>query len=123
MVIWNTLLIRKALTKAVTKANPSSTLRNVPMIVSSCDLLSSISSSRVITSVPGGSIASIRACTSSRSAPSSMAMSTPSNWSGAPSDLLRGRDVPGGERGAGEAVAVAEADEGGDLERVACRCR
>ena len=83
-MIWNTLLIRKALTKAVTKANPRSTLRNVPMIVSSCDLLSSISSWRVITSVPGGSIASIRACTSAGSAPSSTAMSTASNWSGAP---------------------------------------
>ncbi len=123
MVIWNTLLIRKALTKAVTKANPSSTLRNVPMIVSSCDLLSSISSSRVITSVPGGSIASIRACTSSAVGPLVDGDVDGVELVGRTQELLRGRDVPRGERGAGEAVAVAEADEGGDLERMTCRCR
>ena len=84
MVIWNTLLMRKALTKAVTKANPRRMLRNVPMIVSSCDLLSSINSWRVITSVPDGSIASMRVCTSAGSAPSATETSTPSNWSIAP---------------------------------------
>ena len=111
--------MRNALTKAVTKAKPSRPLPNAEMNVSTSSLFSSISTSRVMTSVPSGRISSIRPCTVATSAPSSTATSMASTCVSGAEDVGGGLRVPRGERRAGEPVAVTEPDEGGDRELVA----
>ena len=84
MVIWKTLLMRKALTNAVTKANPSRPLPKALMIWSSPALLSSMIFSRSTTSVRSGRTCCSAVATVAGSVPSATWMSMPSNWSIAP---------------------------------------
>ena len=62
-MIWKTLLMRKALTNAVMKAKISKPVPKALMNTPTSASPSAISTSRVTTSVPGGSISSIRLCT------------------------------------------------------------
>ena len=117
IVMPNTLLMMNALTNVVMKANASRPLPKIEMN----ELMSSAASSAtcwpVTTSVRGGRMSSIAALTVAGSAPSaSFDVDRVVRVAGA-EHLPCGLRVEHRERGAAEAVGVAEADQPDDRER------
>ena len=129
IVMPNTLLMMNALTNVVTNANASRPLPKIEMIELMSSAVSSATCSPVTTSVRGGRICLDRGLHGGGiGSVGELEVDRVVRVAGT-EHLLRGRRVERRDRGAAEAVGVAEADEPDDLERLGAgvehdaRCR